>query len=201
LPNALPKVGPVVINEIMYNPQTGGYEFIELANLTGEAVPLHDAQPMPNPWEFSQGLDFEFPPGASVPANGYALVVKVDPAEFLASLPSGGTPGAPNTAGPPQVVAVVLNPDEGRTVRGVSGIDPSALGVETVRITFSEEVVFAPGDVAADKVEFDDEGNQIATATIPAENFTASATAPTVEAWPPVPRLRCRLWWPRRRRR
>ncbi|MBE3070043.1 MAG: lamin tail domain-containing protein, partial [Planctomycetes bacterium] len=32
-PNDLPAVGPVVINEIMYHPETGGYEFIELLNL------------------------------------------------------------------------------------------------------------------------------------------------------------------------
>ena len=78
----------------------------------------------------------------------------------------------------PQVVAVVLNPDDDRTVRGVSEIDPSALGVQTVRVTFNEEVVFAPGDVTADKVEFDDEGNQTAAVEILPENITVSATAP-----------------------
>ena len=82
------------------------------------------------------------------------------------------------TAGPPQVVAVVLNPDEHRTVRGLSKIDPSALGVQTVRVTFSEEVTFAPGDVTAEKVEFDDEGNQTAAVEILPENMTVSATAP-----------------------
>ena len=269
-PNSGPVVPDVVINEIMYHPETGGLEFIELANRTGADVPLHDSEPTPNPWAFTDGIDFTFPAGAYVPAGGYALVIGVDrptfesacgpvpggvnvygpwdgalenagervelsrpgdpewtappPGEPLgyvpyivvekvtyndvpawptepdglgpslerrvagaygndvvnwaASVSSGGTPGAPNTAGPPQVAAVVLNPDEGRTVRGVSEIDPSALGVQTVRVTFNEEVVFAPGDVTADKVEFDDEGNPIGTVEIPAENFTVSATAP-----------------------
>ena len=89
------------------------------------------------------------------------------------------TPGAADLVDlPPRVAGVVLNPDDDRTVRGVSEIDPSALGVQTVRVTFSEEVVFAPGDVTADKVEFDDEGNQTAAVEILPENITVSATAP-----------------------
>ena len=81
------------------------------------------------------------------------------------------------TADPPQVVAVVLNPDEHRTVRGLSSIDPSALGVQTVRVTFSEEVTFAPGVVTAEKVEFDDEGNEVGAVTIPSENITVSGSS------------------------
>jgi len=269
-PNSGPVVPDVVINEIMYHPETGGLEFIELANRTGTDVPLHDAEPTPNPWAFTDGIDFTFPAGAYVPAGGYALVIGVDRptfesacgpvpggvnvygswdgalenagervelsrpgepewtdpppgeppgyvpyivaekvtyndvpawptepdglgpslerrvagaygndvANWAASVSSGGTPGAANTAGPPQVAAVVLNPDDDRTVRGLSEIDPSALGVETVRVTFNEEVVFAAGDVTADKVEFDDEGNQTAAVEILPENMTVSATAP-----------------------
>jgi hypothetical protein len=33
--NALPRVGPVVINEIMYNPTGGGSEFLEFLNISG----------------------------------------------------------------------------------------------------------------------------------------------------------------------
>jgi len=80
-PNAPPRAGPVVINEILYHPLTGE-EFIELRNLTDQDVPLHDSQPAANPWEFSDGIEFEFPAGAYVPANGYALVVKGNPAIF-----------------------------------------------------------------------------------------------------------------------
>ena len=50
-PNAYPKVGPIVINEIMYNPDwpDGGlysndeYEYIELRNISGSPVTLYDS--------------------------------------------------------------------------------------------------------------------------------------------------------------
>ena len=95
-PNALPLVGPVVINEILYHPLTGE-EFIELRNLSAQDVPLHDSQPAPHPWEFSGGIEFVFPAGAYVPANGYALVVKGDPALFRTAY---GIPAGVNIYGP-----------------------------------------------------------------------------------------------------
>jgi hypothetical protein len=81
--NSLPKVGPVVISEIMYHPPdlAGGVdddtmEFVELRNLTGAAIPLfeHNAG-----WRIRGGVDFDFPSGASIPANGYAIVVAFHP--------------------------------------------------------------------------------------------------------------------------
>jgi len=81
-PNAAPLIPDVVINEIMYNPDPGGHEFIELANRTDADVPLHDDQPTPNPWMFTDGVTYTFPTDAYVPAGGYALVVGIDPATF-----------------------------------------------------------------------------------------------------------------------
>ena len=49
LPNSLPKVGPVVISEIMYHPASVDTndnvldEFIELHNITGVSTLLYDA--------------------------------------------------------------------------------------------------------------------------------------------------------------
>ena len=40
--NSLPKVGPVVINEIYYHPTSGQNAFIELKNITGSEVQLYD---------------------------------------------------------------------------------------------------------------------------------------------------------------
>ncbi|MGB2861904.1 MAG: lamin tail domain-containing protein [Sedimentisphaerales bacterium] len=88
--NAYPKVGPIVISEIMYNPNwpDGGsytndqYEYIELQNISAEPVTLYRYDKA-EPWKFADGIEFTFP--ADVPvtidAGGYLLVVK-KPAAF-----------------------------------------------------------------------------------------------------------------------
>ncbi|MHC4575121.1 MAG: lamin tail domain-containing protein, partial [Planctomycetota bacterium] len=85
--NSYPRVGPVVINEIMYNPdwpvgslyEDERFEYIELYNITGSDVNLYDEEGIP--WKFSDGIEFAFPADANLPAHGYLLVVK-DPAAF-----------------------------------------------------------------------------------------------------------------------
>ncbi|MCX5683045.1 MAG: PA14 domain-containing protein, partial [Planctomycetota bacterium] len=74
----------VVINEILYDPVAGTDEFIELYNLTDEAVPLYDPAHPGNRWKFTAGLgsNYSLPAGATIPAHGYALVVPIDPAAF-----------------------------------------------------------------------------------------------------------------------
>jgi hypothetical protein len=77
--NSIPKVGPIVINEIMYNPATGiqDEEYIELYNITSGPVTLYDsAEGLP--WKFTDGIDYTFPnyPGLTIAANGYVLIVK-----------------------------------------------------------------------------------------------------------------------------
>ena len=88
--NAYPLVRPVVINEIMYNPgMVTEDEFIELRNLTAAPVPLYDPAHPENTWRFTEGIapggvPFALPAGATIQANGYALVVPIDPATFRA---------------------------------------------------------------------------------------------------------------------
>jgi PA14 domain/Bacterial Ig domain/CotH kinase protein/Chitobiase/beta-hexosaminidase C-terminal domain/Lamin Tail Domain/Immunoglobulin domain len=77
--NSGPLVGPLVINEIMYYPYTGYDEYIEIRNLTGAAVSLDG--PSGTTWRIG-GIGYNFPIGQNVPANGYALVVSIDPAVF-----------------------------------------------------------------------------------------------------------------------
>jgi hypothetical protein len=79
LPNAAPRIGPVVINEILYNPLSGTEEYIELRNLTGAGVALHDVANPSNRWRLSGGVSFIFPANTTLAANGYALVVDFDP--------------------------------------------------------------------------------------------------------------------------
>jgi len=83
--NAYPKVGPIVISEIMYNPDwpAGGsyvndaYEYIELHNISAEPVTLYSTD-IGQPWKFTDGIEFTFPaePPVTIPAGGYLLVVK-----------------------------------------------------------------------------------------------------------------------------
>lgn len=91
--NGAPFVGPVVINELHYHPADvpeGAdevVEFLELKNITGSPVPLHDAS-LGFGWivDGITGIggagDFEFPEGAEIAANGFALVVPIDPLIF-----------------------------------------------------------------------------------------------------------------------
>lgn len=82
--NAYPKVGPIVINEIMYHPVPGTldkeeYEYIELYNTTNSRVPLfeHDVDVGQDiPWKFTDGIEYTFPLDTEIPAHGYLLVVK-----------------------------------------------------------------------------------------------------------------------------
>jgi len=84
--NAYPKVGPIVINEIMYNPQSGDQkqEFVELRNIGPAAVTLYDFNEA-EPWKFTNGIDYTFSgyPGVTVPAGGYVLIVP-DVAAYIA---------------------------------------------------------------------------------------------------------------------
>jgi hypothetical protein len=88
--NSYPKVGPIVISEIMYNPDwpVGGlytndqYEYIELHNISAEPVTLYRYDKS-DPWKFTDGVEFTFPADnpVTIPAGGYLFVVK-KPAAF-----------------------------------------------------------------------------------------------------------------------
>ena len=83
--NAHPRVGPVVINELMYHPPGAGVtdntldEYVELLNSGVSAVSLHDPAHPANTWCLRNGVSFVFPPGVTLPAGGYLLVVSFDP--------------------------------------------------------------------------------------------------------------------------
>jgi hypothetical protein len=116
--NAYPQVGPIVINEIMYNPGSGNQneEYIELYNITAQPVSLYDY--MTNePWKFTDAIEYTFPsdPVVTMPAGGYLLVVK-DLDAFAArygSMPAG---------------AVVLGPYEGQLKNGGEKLELSMPG-------------------------------------------------------------------------
>jgi hypothetical protein len=79
--NPGPRVGPVVLSEIQYHPETGGDEFIELRNITAGDIDLFDPAYPTNTWRIN-GLGFAFPTSVTIPAGGVLLVVGVTPALF-----------------------------------------------------------------------------------------------------------------------
>jgi len=93
--NAYPKVGPVVINEIMYNPPSvegvlpsnpgqdaRDTEYIELLNISDSVITLAEydnEQIIDVPWRFaddSNGISFDFPLGTTMAPGEHLLLVK-----------------------------------------------------------------------------------------------------------------------------
>ena len=74
--NSGPRVGPVVISEIYYNPdgaeEDGDFEFIEISNTLGEEVDLSG-------WRLRAGIDFDFPVGSRLEPHGVLVVLPFDP--------------------------------------------------------------------------------------------------------------------------
>ncbi len=87
--NAAPKVGPVVISEIMYHPpdlfRNGQYfnnaqdEYIELANITAAPVALFDPGAATNLWKVRDAVNYTFPANTTLNSNERILVVPFDP--------------------------------------------------------------------------------------------------------------------------
>ncbi|MHC4326459.1 MAG: lamin tail domain-containing protein [Planctomycetota bacterium] len=82
--NAFPKVGPIVISEIMYNPVSGNQdeEYIELLNISDSAITLaeYDNELLVDvPWRFaddSNGINFDFPLGTAMAPGEHLLLVR-----------------------------------------------------------------------------------------------------------------------------
>ncbi len=83
--NAGPKVGPILISEIMYHPpDLAGLdnsldEFVELQNISGTNVPLFDPTYPTNRWKLDDAVHFSFSTNTSIPAGGLLVVVSFDP--------------------------------------------------------------------------------------------------------------------------
>src|SRR5204863_2121644 len=64
--NSGPRIGPLVFTEVLYHPPAGGDEFVELQNISSNAVPLYDGAFPSNTWKVA-GLGFDFPANTVVP--------------------------------------------------------------------------------------------------------------------------------------
>ncbi|MCP4261172.1 MAG: hypothetical protein GY774_27245 [Planctomycetes bacterium] len=190
--NAYPKVGQIVINEIMYNPSwpVGGsyindaYEYIELHNSSEEPVTLYSFEKA-QPWKFTDGIDFIFPEEApvTIPAGGYLLVVK-DPEAFAWLYPTvpvekilGPYNGKLNNAGERLELSMPGDVDESGKLYYIR-ID---------RVSYSDgfHPENSPGGVDLWPIESDGEGGSLIRKVSSdygndPDNWTASAPSPGV---------------------
>jgi hypothetical protein len=92
LSNAYPKIGPLVITEVMYHPPDIGTndnvteEFIEVHNPNAVVAPLYHSAYPSNTWRLRGGADFDFPQNMSLAPGGYLLVVSFDPTNNASAL-------------------------------------------------------------------------------------------------------------------
>lgn len=89
--NSAPAVGPVVITEIMYHPETD-HEFLELANISASPVLLYDPANPTHTWKVG-GIGFQFPPdNVTLNVGEVILLVRdtITPADFRTTY---GVPG------------------------------------------------------------------------------------------------------------
>lgn len=96
LTNAYPRVGPLVISEILYQPPplvAGGVtndntldEFIELTSITNGLLPLYDPAYPTNRWRLTGAVDYTFPTNTSLTATGLLVIVSFDPKTNLTQL-------------------------------------------------------------------------------------------------------------------
>jgi hypothetical protein len=81
--NSDPRVGPLVFNQIMYNPNVTDYEYLEIKNTSASTVNLYTTVNMNHTWKIG-GVDFQFPPGISLEAGASLYLIQSDvlPAVF-----------------------------------------------------------------------------------------------------------------------
>jgi hypothetical protein len=79
--NSAPRVGPLLINEVMYHPANGYDEFVEVCNISASVVALYDAAFPTNGWKLN-GLGYTFSNNVTLGAGQYLLLVNIEPALF-----------------------------------------------------------------------------------------------------------------------
>ncbi|HOW66732.1 MAG TPA: lamin tail domain-containing protein [Candidatus Paceibacterota bacterium] len=117
-PNPYPRIGPVVINEVMYHPPDAwatnetanmNYEYVELLNVGASSVALYDPEHPENTWRVEGEIRWFFPEKNTIRGGEYLILVGFDPeqdAQLTASF-RARYPQLPNAAR-------LLGPYEGR---------------------------------------------------------------------------------------
>ena len=91
--NAYPRVGPAVITELLYHPESNAYEFIELCNTASTNVPLYDTTRPTNTWKLDGAVEFTFPGGLSLAPGACIVITETNAAAFKSvyTVPAGVT--------------------------------------------------------------------------------------------------------------
>ncbi|MEO7317708.1 MAG: lamin tail domain-containing protein, partial [Chthoniobacteraceae bacterium] len=94
--NAGPKVGPVIISELMIEPLAANDEYVELRNIGDQPVPLFDPANPSNTWRV-EGIGFNLPAGLTLQPRQVIVLSPIAPATFSAKY---SVPGAVAVHGP-----------------------------------------------------------------------------------------------------
>jgi hypothetical protein len=80
--NALPRIGPVIIGEMMVNPNSGQSKYVVLVNVSGLSMPLFDTNQTSHVWSLSGAFTYVFPTGQYLGPYGKAIVCATDEVSF-----------------------------------------------------------------------------------------------------------------------
>lgn len=146
--NAGPRVGPIVISEIMYHPpDTNGVdndldEYLEMQNTAATNVPLHFVGAATNTWRLRNAVDFDFPTNQTLAAGARLLVVGFNPTNTTQLAAFRAKFGVSNTV-------AVYGPWSGK-------LDNSGDSIELKRPDTPDEVTGFVPFVMIDKVTYGD---------------------------------------------
>jgi len=89
--NAGPRVGPLVISEILYDSATNGTEYVEVYCLSPTNVPLYDPASPGHAWRFTGAGELFFPAGAVATSFSTFVIAGTNAAAFrgMYGLPAG----------------------------------------------------------------------------------------------------------------
>ena len=90
--NSYPAIGPIVINEVMYHPASGGDEFIELYNTSSSAVSLYHSAYAGDAWSIGGGISYTFTATTTLASHAYLIILPNDVTDTAAFAAKYGVP-------------------------------------------------------------------------------------------------------------
>jgi len=154
--NTGPRVGPVVISELMYHPphseradEGDAGEYVELLNASAGPAALYDPAAPTNTWRLRGGISFDFPGGVTLSAGEFVLLVRFDPSDAALA------PAFRSRYTVPAAIRL-FGPFSGGLNNAADSIEllkPTSLAADVVAYVLVDEVAFrdtAPWPPAAD---------------------------------------------------